>query len=96
MVRPELKNIDVSDVPELLRIAEEVKRSGEPCVLKRDSEELAVLSPVTRLGSVRRGRRTSANDPLWNIVGIGRSEGPTDVARNKHKYLAEAYAAKHG
>jgi len=34
---------------------------------------------------------TSKDDPLWNIVGIGRSDGPGDVSENKYKYLAEAY-----
>ena len=33
-------------------------------------------------------------DPLWRIVGIGHSAGPTDIAANKHKYLAEAYSAR--
>ena len=46
-----------------------------------------------------RGRRrsgpTSADDLLWKIVGIGRSQGSTGVAANKHKYLAEAYADRH-
>jgi len=40
-----------------------------------------------------RGKPTSADDPLWSIIGIGRSDGPTDVSANKHKYLAEAYEA---
>ncbi|MBA2449306.1 MAG: helix-turn-helix domain-containing protein [Chloroflexi bacterium] len=36
----------------------------------------------------------SADDPIWDIVGTGRSEGPTDVSENKRKYLADAYFAK--
>jgi excisionase family DNA binding protein len=42
----------------------------------------------------RGGRPTSESDPLWNIVGIGSSEGPTDVSSNKKKYLAEIYLAE--
>ena len=42
---------------------------------------------------VPRGKPTSADDPLWSIVGIGRSDGPADVSTNKHQYLAEAYEA---
>ncbi len=38
---------------------------------------------------------TSDDDPLWEIVGIASIEGPTDLARNKHHYLAEAYEDKH-
>ena len=41
---------------------------------------------------VPRGKPIRADDPIWNIVGIGLSEGPGDVSRNKYKYLAEAYA----
>jgi len=39
-------------------------------------------------------RPTTEDDPLWDIVGIGTSEGPNDVARNKHKYLADALFAR--
>jgi excisionase family DNA binding protein len=42
------------------------------------------------------GEPTSEDDPLWDIVGmIDSPDGPTDVSRNKHKYLAEAYADLH-
>jgi excisionase family DNA binding protein len=53
------------------------------------------IEPKARKGrSAARGRPTSAEDPIWNIVGIARSGGPGDVAENKYKYLAEAYAAE--
>jgi hypothetical protein len=65
-------------------------------VLRRDSEDLAVLTPVkaARRPRVKKGPFTS-DDALWDIVGIGESEGPTDVSENKHRYLAEAYADTH-
>jgi hypothetical protein len=44
----ESKHIDVTHIPELLRLAEEVHASREPRVLTRDREELAVLRPVKR------------------------------------------------
>lgn len=43
----ELRPIDISANPELLRLAEEVRTSREPRVLRRDSEDIAVLMPVT-------------------------------------------------
>jgi len=46
-VSQELKHIDISNVPELLSIAEEVQTSGEPQILTRDTEEIAVLMPIT-------------------------------------------------
>jgi len=92
----ELKPIDVSEIPELLSIAEQVKATGESRLLKRKGEELAVLTPVapTRQKRPKRGPLTK-DDPLFGLIGIGRSEGPTDVSENKHKYLAEAYADLH-
>lgn len=36
------------------------------------------------------GKPFTMDDPLWDIVGIGQSDEPNDVARNKHKYLADA------
>jgi excisionase family DNA binding protein len=37
------------------------------------------------------GRPTSADDPLWNIVGIASTAEPTDASK-KHEYLADAYS----
>lgn len=94
IVSKELKTIDISRIPELVRIAEEVYASGESRVLRRRRKDLVVLRP---LGSSNRaacrGKPFTKEDSLWNIVGIGRS-GLTDVSENKHKYLAEAYATK--
>jgi hypothetical protein len=88
--------IDVSSMPELLRLAREVRDSGESRLLAQDDEELAILSPVQE---ARRQPRKSGvvtrSDSLWDIVGMASSAGPGDVARNKHKYLADAYADKH-
>ena len=35
----------------------------------------------------------SRTDSLWNIVRIAESDSPGDVSADKHKYLADAYAA---
>jgi hypothetical protein len=93
----ELKHIDISDVPELLRIVEDMRATNEPRVLQRANEDVAILRPVKRPAKRRvlRGRPTSADDPLWKLVGIGESEGPGDVSTNKYKYLADAYADLH-
>ena len=64
-------------------------------VRKEDIEALPTPVEPTQAGpgrgAGRRARMTSKDDPLWNIVGIGRSDGPGDVSENKYKYLAEAY-----
>ena len=96
----ELRPIDASDHPDLRRIAEEVHTTGEPRVLQRSGEDLAVVvrsgSPRARAPRAARGRRFSMDDALFNIVGIADSsdpDEPTDVSSDKHRYLADAYAS---
>ena len=93
----QLKRVDISNIPELVRIAQEVRDSREPKLLQRDNEELAILMPMPP--SVKRrpkGRPTTANDPLWDIVGMAHSAGPGDVSENVDRYLAEAYLHNNG
>jgi excisionase family DNA binding protein len=39
---------------------------------------------------LRNARPLTLDDPLFGLVGIAKSDGPSDVSSNKHKYLAEA------
>lgn len=92
----EPKRIDISAIPELLSIAEEVRRTNEPRILRQNSGDLAILAPIKPVAKrVAKGKPTSADDPLWKLVGIGHSGGPGDVSANKHKYLADAYLHHH-
>lgn len=92
----EPKRIDISAIPELLSIAEEVRRTNETRILKQDGEDLAILTPIRPVAKrVAKGKPTSVDDPLWKLVGIGHSGGPGDVSANKHKYLADAYLHHH-
>lgn len=92
----EPKRIDISAIPELLSIAEEVRRTNEPRILKQDSEDLAILTPIKPVAKRgAKGKPVTKDDPLWNLVGIGHSGGPGDVSANKHKYLADAYLHHH-
>ena len=55
----ELTPIDVTDTPDLLRLAEEVRRSDQPRLLRRENEDLAVLTPVAPPAK-RRARKVKA------------------------------------
>lgn len=55
----ERKSIDISGIPELLRIIEAVQLSRRPQVLRRENEEVAVLVPIP--AKVRRLPRNSVN-----------------------------------
>lgn len=48
MARKEAKHIDISGMPDLLRLAEEIKRTGEFIVLCQKGEKLAALSPIKK------------------------------------------------
>jgi hypothetical protein len=86
-----LKRIDISRIPELLSIAQEVQSTNESRILKQESEDLAMLTPIKPVAKRSlRGKPTSADDPLWKLVGIGHS-GKGDISENTHQYLADAY-----
>ena len=89
-----IKPLEVSHAPELLRLAQEVQMSGQPYVLKNQGEEVALLTPLKVSRRTRKSGLVTLQDALWNIVGIGASDGPTDTSINKHRYLAEAYTTR--
>ena len=77
----EIEAIDVTDVPELRRIAEEVRDTREPRVLRAGDEDVAVVMPVPR----RRGRkrqRTEADDATFRS-SFGGWRGLVDGERLK-------------
>jgi hypothetical protein len=49
--------IDVSNMPELRRLAKQVNETGEPRVLRDDDGELAVITPIASKRK-RKGRNT--------------------------------------
>jgi hypothetical protein len=93
----ELKSIDITAIPELVQLADEVRKTKKPRLLRRGDEDVAMLVPAEPKESrrrVRAGRPLRKGDALSKIIGMIQSEGPTDVSSNKHKYLAEAYVPK--
>lgn len=89
---PEPLATDISELPEVARLAHEVATTGKRRLLTEHGAAVAVISPARR----RRARRAEAQpltpeDSLWGIVGIIKDDVPADVSANKHKYLAEAY-----
>jgi antitoxin (DNA-binding transcriptional repressor) of toxin-antitoxin stability system len=93
------RRVDLAQAPDLLRLVEEVERTGQPSELCRDGELVAVLVPVASgppKPSTRPRRRTGRigpDDPLIALSGIGQS-GLGNVSANKHEHLAEAYYPK--
>jgi hypothetical protein len=85
------KRVDISRIPELLSMVQEVRSTNEPRILQQESEDLALLTPIKPVAKrSARGKPTTADDPLWKLIGIGHS-GKGDISENKHQYLADAY-----
>lgn len=93
--------IDISDAPELKRLAHAVRASGKPYALKEGTETIAVVRPAPKKSTTPRPRRRrrsgvfTMDDPLWDIVGIARGAGTENVSGNVDEYLAEAYLDEH-
>lgn len=51
-------HIDIADLPELEKLAEEVRDTGEPRVLRAGDEDIAILMPITRRKELRKPRKT--------------------------------------
>ena len=57
----EFKPIDISRVPELVRLAREVKDTREPRVLRWEGEDIAVLVPVKPAFRPRKRTKSAAD-----------------------------------
>ena len=79
----EPKPIDVSAIPELARLADEVKATGKPRRLTRGSEDIAVLMPVAR--DSKRAKPKAAYEAFRSAAG-GWKDVDTD------KLIADIYA----
>lgn len=89
----ELRSVDVSDRPDVLRLAREVAETVVGRVLRTAEGELAMLVPVRK--PRKRARRKTGlitrDDPLFRLIGIGASGIEGGVSERKHEFLAEAY-----
>jgi hypothetical protein len=80
------QTLDVSQTPELLRIAEEVRRTQQPRLLQRGRQKLALVVPLPPVRSRRRRVYTEADDQAflqsaggWADVDTERSRPPVEL-----------------
>ena len=84
----EMQPIDSASIPGLDHLVDEVQRTRQPRVIRRNNEDVAVLSPA---GPARprgtRGRVLTKDDPLFGLIGIGDSGIPGGISGKKHEAL---------
>ena len=89
--------IDITDWPELVRLVEEAQRTGTDVTLVRGGEEVAILTPIGLSEPDSDEPPAAADDEpdsLYNILGSWSSGEPTNIARFKDEYLADAYESE--
>lgn len=87
----EVEAIDITNVLELLRVAEAVQASGKPRVLPSNQGDVAVVVPTTpRSRRTRRSARpvTLDDDPLFSFIGSGHRGIPGGMSDRSHEALA--------
>src|SRR5258708_31924127 len=82
-----LMPIDITNMPDLVRIAEEVEATNKPRVLKRDNTPLAILTPVKKKQSDQ-ARSKAVKEALalagaWKDLPSDRMEEELDRIRHK-------------
>ena len=84
-----LTSIDITHLPDLLRIAEEVKATKTPRILKRESETVAVLMPVgTAVKPKKKREQTKADYEAF------RKAAGSWKDRDVEKFKADTYASR--
>jgi hypothetical protein len=83
-----IEEIDIIELPEVSSIAEEVQRTGEPKRLTKAGKDIAVITPAPVRGRRKTGIITES-DPLFSLVGIGRSGVPGGLSSRKYDALRE-------
>jgi hypothetical protein len=82
------RRIDVDTIPELASIADQVQATGVPAILTRDGKDVAMVQPVRPpRRSPSRARPVTEDDPLFQLIGIGKSGIPGGMSGRKHEFL---------
>ncbi len=82
------RRVEIAEGYDLVKLAEEVRISGEPVLLTKSGESLAMLAPVPRRSqSSARGTPLTEDDPLFGLIGIGRSGTTGGLSEKKHSVV---------
>jgi hypothetical protein len=73
------KYIEIGDLPEILRLAEEVHRAGEARILRRGGEELAMVVPLSTTSTVHFKEPTAADVAAFRAAAGSWADIDTDA-----------------
>jgi len=79
----ELSPIDISTIPELARLVDEVQRTNQPRRLRRDNTDVAILAPAHPTPSRRRGKAVTQADIAASLAAVGSWQGLVDPEQLK-------------
>lgn len=89
-MQSELKHIDISNVPELMRIVEEMLANRQPRILSRDDEDVAILMPVASTPERPTEQEKSESDYEAFLSAAGSWNGLIDP----DKLIADIYESR--
>lgn len=82
--------LDVTGSPDLLRLAEEVNRTGRPRVLRRDGKKLAAIVPL----QAKRARRLKPRELTPQDIADFESSAGGWRDFDLDRFLADIYASR--
>ena len=75
--------IDISKMPDLVWLVEDMKHTKEPRILKKGSAPVAMLMPLESSESLK---QESTGESLLRLAGTG-GKGPADLSTRIDNYL---------
>ena len=90
-MRRHLTPIDISNSPELVRLAEEVATANAPRALVRNNKPLAVIMPVA---NTKNGRAKTQNEYAASLAAIGSWHDLDADALIAHIYAARTKGSR--
>ena len=82
-MKRELKRVDINNAKDLLRLVEEVRKSHEPRVVRRDNVDLVILMPAGPAPRRRRKRARTKADFEAFLSSAGSWKGIVDADKLK-------------
>lgn len=71
-------------------------RIGRRIRVRRDALPASLPEAVPASTVTPPGIPLTPDSPLWELVGLGCSDEPSDIAQHKHEYLADAFGERGG